>query len=444
DEKNSITPLKNRDAIALLMSQAYTSKDPNVFARIMDMEAKLIETLDFYLLKCNMEPEAAKMAWEEIIGPRDAFEYIDTLKSHGRHRNSGYGKVMGFLEKKARKLNIPMFGQFELTPLCNLNCKMCYVHLHPDQMSGASPLPAETWKDLIKQAFDKGMLEATLTGGECLTYPGFEEIFLYLHSLGIPVTVMTNGVLLDEKRMVFFKDHPPAAFQITLYGSSEDAYERVTGSRVFARVMENLNRIKEHGFYLSISITPNPFLGDDVFETVRIARSLTQHIVINSSLYAPKGEEWRLAGCRKFDAEQYARIIKYDNSLIGIDCKECPENSLPKPGGPKHVCEEKGLLCGGGRSSFVINWKGELGICNELEVRSHPLDIGFEKAWNEINAAANSWPRTPECTDCPYENVCDSCAAVHNEFAPPGQQPLEFCSMTRFLVSRGILAPPKC
>ena len=32
-----------------------------------------------------------------------------------------------YQEQKARKAGIPLFGQFELTPLCNLDCKMCYV-----------------------------------------------------------------------------------------------------------------------------------------------------------------------------------------------------------------------------------------------------------------------------------------------------------------------------
>ncbi len=444
DEKNSITPLKNRDAIALLMSQAYTSKDPNVFARIMDMEAKLVETLDFYLLKCNMEPAAAKMAWEEIIGPRDAFEYIDTLKKRTRHGNSRYDQVMEFLNAKARRMGIPMFGQFELTPLCNLDCRMCYVHLHPYQMNGASLLPVETWKDLIRQAFDKGMLEATLTGGECLTYPGFEELYLYMQSLGLQVTVMTNGVLLDEKRMEFFKEHPPALFQVTLYGSSEDAYERVTGSRVFGKVLDNLRRVKEAGIDLYISVTPNSYLGEDVFETIKIARNLTKHLIISSSLFAPKGEEWRLNGCDVYNRDYYARIFRFDNELCGIDLMECPEDSLPAPGGPDHSCSECGLECGGGRSSFVVNWKGELRICNKLNTLAYPLNVGFEKAWAEINNVANNWPRVPECKGCPYENVCDTCAATLMQYAPPGQQPTEHCKNTRYMVSRGVYPPPEC
>ena len=101
------------------------------------------------------------------------------------------------LDFRAREKGIPISGKFELTPLCNFNCKMCYVHLNADQLS-QSVLPVETWKDLIHQAWNAGMINARLTGGECLAYPGFEELFLYLHSLGCTVNVLTNGFLLDE------------------------------------------------------------------------------------------------------------------------------------------------------------------------------------------------------------------------------------------------------
>lgn len=93
------------------------------------------------------------------------------------------------------------------------------------------------WKQLMTQAAQAGMRVATLTGGECLTYHGFEELYLHLQELGVEVTVLTNGVLLDERRVRFFQAHPPRKVQISLYGSSEDAYEKVTGHRMFARVI---------------------------------------------------------------------------------------------------------------------------------------------------------------------------------------------------------------
>ena len=38
--------------------------------------------------------------------------------------------------KKAYAEAIPITGTFELTCRCNFSCRMCYVHLKPDQMAG--------------------------------------------------------------------------------------------------------------------------------------------------------------------------------------------------------------------------------------------------------------------------------------------------------------------
>ena len=371
---------------------------------------------------------------------RDDCEYTGILSSLDDEDSLSYGEYSQYLELKARENNIPMFGQFELTPLCNLSCKMCYVHLTGQQLGNQPLRTVEEWKDLMYQAFEAGMLEAGLTGGECLTYPGFDELYLYLQSLGIQVTVMTNGVLLDEERIRFFREHPPALVQVTLYGCDEDSYERVTGSRVFGRVMENIRRIADEDYSLILTVTPNRFLGEDVFETLRLARSITNNVIINKSLFVPEGESWRMKETDEPEAEYYARILSFDRELQGKGIEEIPLHMLPEPGGPCHECGERGLECGGGRSGFVIDWKGCLRICNKMEARAYPLRDGFEAAWREISAAANNWPRVAECRGCAYEDVCHRCAADFMKYAKPGEKPEAYCRRTMVMISRGAMS----
>jgi len=356
-----------------------------------------------------------------------------------------YQDFIRSLDLKARESNTPLFGTFELTPLCNLACGMCYVRLSTEQFRGRDLLSVDTWKDLMRQAFDAGMFEATLTGGECLTYPGFEDLFLFLQSLGCNITVMTNAVLLAERRLSFFRDHPPALIQATLYGCSEDSYERVTGSRVFGRVVENLRRVREAGLPLSVSVTPNSFLGEDVFDTLRLAHSLSEDVYVSSSLFTPADEPWRAGESSDLPDEFYARLLRLHSELQGLPLyEEVPLSSLPEPGGPSHSCEECGLTCGGGRSGFVLSWKGELKICSRLDVRADPLRDGFAEAWRRISEVANSWPRVPECYGCPYEDRCSPCAANFMRYAPPGQLPSGHCMRIKYWISKGILPVPAC
>ena len=255
---------------------------------------------------------------------------------------------------------------------------------------------------------------------------------------------MTNGVLLDEKRLRFFGDNPPALIQITLYGNSEDAYDRVTGRRVFRKVLQNIRLIREAGLPLELSVTPNRFLGEDVFETIRLAHSLSKTVFINTSLFTPPDEPWRTGESDDLDLEFYTRILCFYRELQGLPLQECPEDELPEPGGPYRDCAECGLTCGGGRSGFVLDWRGEMRICNRMDVRSFPLRDGFPQAWHEINRVANNWPRIPECRDCPYEPFCDRCAANLLKFAPPGQLPSAFCHRIKYWVSKGLLPSPQC
>ena len=159
--------------------------------------------------------------------PKDVYDFLETLRRDNKKEFQNYDSFMEYFEEKAKKNNVPISGQFELTPLCNLDCKMCYVHLNNNQLQGRELLGVEDWKSVMKQAYDCGMMDAALTGGECLTYPGFKDIFLFLQDLGCQVTVMTNGFFLNEEMIDFFTEHPPADIQVTLYGGNDDVYARI-------------------------------------------------------------------------------------------------------------------------------------------------------------------------------------------------------------------------
>ena len=386
----------------------------------------------------DWEYAAGRRVHIETVETMDAYAYLDMLRAQRGAHKPGFNALSEFLEAKARRQGVPIHGQFELTPLCNLRCRMCYVRLAADELRGRRPLDAEQWKDLIRQAFDAGMFQATLTGGECLTYPGFDDVYLYLHSLGCQVDVLTNGVSLDDVRIDFFRKHPPGLVQVTLYGDSEDAYQRVTGRRAFDTVVGNLRRAREAGLPLSISVTPNRALGEDVFETIRLAYMLSENVFINTSLFAPPDDPERLDPSLDPDVEFYARILRFRQQLKGETVEERPLDELPAPGSSCTACAQ-GLECGGGRSGFLIDWKGEMRICNRLAPTSYPLRDGFAEAWRRIHDVAEHWPRAAECRDCAYEAVCVRCAAEAQRFAEPGQCPKGLCERTRYMVSRGVI-----
>ena len=289
------------------------------------------------------------------------------------------------------------------------------------------------------------MYNVVLTGGECLAYPGFKEIYLYLHELGCEITVLTNGALLGDEWLEFFKAHRPANIRITVYGDSEEAYERVTGHRNFRTVMDHIAKIKEAGLPLRLSVTPNRFLGEDVYGTLRLAKTTCKSVMVSSGLFDPREETGRKGQQNDLTRDDYLRIYRLVNELGGIQNIEIPEEQRPAPGGPCHETSECGLYCGGGRSAFVVDWKGVMRPCYRLqEVQSYPFETGFKEAWKDINDVARSWPVVPECEGCAYAPACNRCAATMLRYAEPGKQPIEMCEQVKFFVQHGVWHIPDC
>lgn len=371
--------------------------------------------------------------------PDNLIELLKMLKEDGIPESDFHIYVDKFLERKARKNYVPLHGHFELTPFCNLDCKMCYVHLDTKQIQRDSLLSADTWKYFIKQAHEMGMIKASLTGGECLTYPGFEEVYEYLFKLGIKVNVLTNGVLLDERKVALFKKLPPKFIQISLYGSSNRSYKLVTGKEVFDTVRRNINLAKDAGLPIGLVITPNQFMYNNYKELLTLAHSFGIPYNINGSLIKPRDNTGRQI--KDLSPEQYVELYEFKRFLDKQVIQEVLED-LPDEN--KDAMESvHGIKCAAGRSSFCVSWDGKLGACSSLpDIIESGLDTSFADAWKKINKKVDEYLIPCECEKCVYSSSCIQCVAVHNAYNFPGHCNPEICERTKLLIKKGFLSLP--
>lgn len=343
-----------------------------------------------------------------------------------------------YLDFRAREKAVPLKGVFELTPHCNLDCKMCYVHLNTEQMKGCPVLSADEWEKIMAQAVDSGMMFATLTGGECLIYPDFERLYLYLYNKSVRLAVLTNAVLLNEEKIEFLKKNPPLSLQITLYGANEEKYEKVTGKREFARVTENIKRAVQAKLPVKITVTPNPHLSlDENTELIRFASSFGVQFQINSGLITPRAQTERNNNFTDLSTENYMEFFKLEKSLKGeLPPVECTTD-LPKSGGESNGSVPKGIRCGGARSSFNITWEGKMIPCNRLShINAEPLKEGFASSWEKIHGQVMEILLPVECENCAYRYASKGCAAGHAD-AKPGHASPEQCRWCRAMVKHG-------
>lgn len=369
--------------------------------------------------------------------PSSLRELLRQLDAQGITDYRRYRQVRQYLGFKAREKNLPISGAFELTPLCNLDCKMCYVHLQQDQLRGAELLTAAQWRAIMQQAYGAGMLYANLTGGECLTYPGFRELYLFLRELGVEVSILSNGLLMDAEMAEFLKQNPPAAIQITLYGASEEAYERVTGRRAFGRVMQNLRRLKEAELPLHVAVTPNAYMTDGI-ALVQLLHDEGLPFVVNAGLMQPRAETGR--GLADADIGAYVDMLRLAQQLRGASLEpECDLDALPEGGGAQNA-PELGVRCGAGRSGFSVDWRGGMKPCNTFPCAGvDVLALGFDEAWRRTNATARNYPRPAECAGCYYESVCKHCVSEHAAGAAAGHASPAICAWGKRMVAEGLL-----
>lgn len=339
------------------------------------------------------------------------------------------------LSRKCAGLGIPVSGIFELTPLCNLRCAMCYVRLTPEEMaSQGQERTTEQWLELAEQARDSGMAFLLLTGGEPTLRPDFCRLYEALAQMGLSISINTNGTLITPKIRQLWHRLPPAQLNITLYGTERADYEALCGNpNAFDAVIEALDWLEQEGILVHLNTTVVPTNHHKWHQLEEFARKRSLDLRMTTYCFPPTRRD---RSCfQRLEAEEAGALLVKDTLF-----REGPEGILRKAHNldtplPR-TCElDNGepIQCLASRSQFWVTWNGTMTPCAMMtEPISHPFRDGFEKAWEELKELCRPIRLCPECTDCPDRKSCMNCAAV--TFAETGDfagKPEYMCRLNR-------------
>jgi len=335
------------------------------------------------------------------------FEQIKNINENQKHLALSW-----FLQMKARENRHPLSAYFELTPECNLSCKMCYSRLSHAEVEALGGLRTiDEWKNWIKQAVDMGVLYVMFTGGECLSYAGFDTLYEYAYELGAKVGIMTNAALITDERIELFKRMPPESISVTLYGFSSETYAKACGNgKAFERVMAAMEKVHAAGLPLYIKSTVTKDMLPDLPEIYRYTRKLGVQFFPFNVLMKAREACYRNCDQLSVTEEEYNQYRKEmygltDEKQLLAPLTDIDENKIPV---------EKGMLCGSGTSTFSINWKGEMIMCNSADMFSVSMkDHTVEEAWQEVVDYASQVPQLIECQFCRFRDRCHTCVFLH-------------------------------
>lgn len=329
--------------------------------------------------------------------------------------------LVSYLHSKGAKLKLPISGTFELTARCNFNCPMCYVHMNQNEIHATQrrELTTEEWIKLAKDAKDRGMFFALLTGGEPFLRRDFFEIYSAMKSMGLMISINTNGSLLqgDIRRQLL--ENPPFRVNLSLYGGCAQTYRNMCGQDVFEQVTENIRALKTAGVDVRLNLSITPYNRQDLEKIFKISQELGVHVKGTGYMYPPARRNGDRSGCENRMSPEEAASSSLEWELLRCGREEFVQRAEKAKNLMKFETDrcavepDSGIACRAGSSGFWITWDGRMLPCGMMpRPEAFPLEIGFDAAWNQILMKTKEIRMPAECAACEKKSVCGVCAAM--------------------------------
>ncbi|MGN1167715.1 MAG: radical SAM/SPASM domain-containing protein [Lachnospiraceae bacterium] len=330
-----------------------------------------------------------------------------------------------FMLHKASMAKIPFSGTFELSPICNFSCQMCYVRKtakevkeHPRDM-----MTLKQWLKIAEEAYDAGMLHLLLTGGEPFLWPDFWILYERLVQMGFLVAINTNGSLIDATALDRLKKLPPRRVNITLYGTSDVTYEKLCNVKgVFSKVDHAIMELREAGIPIKLNCSLTPTNAGDLEEMIRYAKERELILDVAPYMFPPIRRNPDMVGeNERFTPEESAKYrlqtYRFQNGEERYKeyLEQLLEGSVPPPGLDESCVDplDGRIRCRAGNASFWITWDGQMFPCGMVPNPKMDLyEMDFAEAWRQMSEICDGLKLSGVCSECANKDICHACAAM--------------------------------
>ena len=342
----------------------------------------------------------------------------DSIKNSDN--NSAFGTALTILERNNLHLGN---AYLQLTPMCNLDCNMCYAKMTKNEVLkyGRPIMDFNNWKWYIDRIKEMGTAALSLTGGECMLHPDFKKIYTYAYDQGFLITIMTNGTIMNDGLFELFKNRPPACFSVTIYGSSYDTYEKTChDGNAYYKAYRNVERLIDAAFFVSAKYTVVRENASDLLTVFRYFYDKGIRLKYQKSLFQYNKADADTIQKEEVDDNVMREIQSQIDRIIGVSSLKClNDESYIRNYKQKKTRDSKsrpsiGIRCAAGKSICHIRWDGIMTPCVSFDAFTiDPRETGFIEAWRQMNQWAISFPCIEECDDCIHQIRCQECIAFH-------------------------------
>lgn len=170
-------------------------------------------------------------------------------------------QALGYIEETPDELpvinsrrGVPLeSAHIHLSKRCNLRCIHCYNSSGPEMQD---ELTFEELTDFMDQLKAMGAFEVTISGGEPFYHPRIWDLLAYARR-HFSVTVLTNGLLIDDEACERLRELGIKEIYVSLDGASPQTNDAIRGNGTFRRATAAVRRMVAHGLpvYLNVVVT---------------------------------------------------------------------------------------------------------------------------------------------------------------------------------------------
>lgn len=299
---------------------------------------------------------------------------------------------------------------FNATKTCNLGCAFCYDKAVRGRTKN---LALEVVREVAEDAASVGARRVILSGGEPLARPDWKDVAAIFDSVGMEVSLATNGTLLSDSAVSFLATLRNVSISISLDGGREVHDELRAQRGAFKRTLSGMKRLHAAGLKFDVNATIYRANIQEVPTLTKIARDFG--CTMRLSLLHPNGraegmDDKAISTGEIMELREYCHRLRKN---LGINIFV---NLPPLLQYLDEIIPGRGAACGWAENFCGVLSNGDVSICGVASdepdlVAGNVQTKRFRDIW--LSSQLFRYTRSLKienlkgiCGRCPFNSVC--------------------------------------